>query len=150
MVPSNRINKKYCSHNCAVTYRTKHVYKYKYTSIHRSKSPKSFMLGLLTKKDGKRSRLSIEFLEKLYNDQKGLCAISGVSMTFKSGKGRIGTNISIDQIKAGQGYTEDNVQLVTCDANRVKGTLTMDELYSLCKSIIFNRSKQPKRNGSQD
>ena len=56
---------------------------------------------------------------------------------------------------------------VTCDSNRIKGILEMEELYNLCEDILnnrrgklgnkvrvvskkVNRSKQPKRDGSQD
>jgi len=38
-------------------------------------------------------------------------------MTYEMDAGRVYTNISIDQIEQGKGYTEDNVQLVCMAVN---------------------------------
>ena len=100
---------------------------------------KHFLQRLRNKQSGKRKGLSVEFLYSLWNKQKGKCAITGDSMTHIAGNGRLGTNVSIDQILPSKGYTEGNVQLVTWDANRMKGSLTMNQLHDLCKRILDAR-----------
>ena len=41
-------------------------------------------------------------------------------MTFELDKGRVFTNISLDQKNPGQGYTKDNIQLVCSAVNQLK------------------------------
>ena len=132
--------KEFCDNKtCGVAWREKNIYRYKFTFKYRSKSPREFMKALLNKKSGKRKDLRIEDLLKMYDNQKGLCAISGVAMTHIAGNGRIGSNISLDQIKANGGYLKENVQLTTCDANRFKGEMSMNDLYKLCEDILNKR-----------
>lgn len=89
-----------------------------------------------------RNNLTIEFLEYLFNKQNGLCAISGVPMTyyhtFDVGKGGCGypTNVSIDRIDSNKGYETDNIQLVCYIANVMKSTLTETELLWWCNQIL--------------
>ena len=133
-------NRKFCNNKtCGVAWRTKNVYRYKYTFAHRSSSPRNFLMSLRNKKGGVRKELSLDYLLKLFEDQRGLCAISGIPMTYIAGEGRVGTNISIDRINPNIGYKEDNIQLVTRDVNIFKGQMTMDELYDLCTLILKNR-----------
>jgi len=82
--------------------------------------------------------LSIEDLKKLYEKQEHKCAISGIEMTTILGKGRIPTNISIDQINPGKGYTAENTQLVCMAVNQMKSDLTIEELLVFCKAILEN------------
>ena len=84
----------------------------------------------------KQHEMSKQYLQELYEQQGGKCAISGIHLTYKRGKGRFPYNISADQIVPGNGYTKDNVQLVCSQVNMMKGTLSTDELISICKSII--------------
>lgn len=77
-----------------------------------------------------------KYLLELYNNQKGLCAISGVMMTYMRGSGRVYTNISIDRIDNSKGYIKGNVHLVCDVVNFMKHTLTINELIEWCKLII--------------
>ena len=167
-IPDSNLNRKFCNNQtCGVSWRTKNIYRYKFTHKHRSASPHNFMKSLLQKKKEQRKNLKIENLLDLWEKQNGLCAVSGRKMTHIAGKGRLSNNISIDRIDNHKEYTLDNIQLVTCDSNRIKGILEMEELYNLCEDILnkrrgklgnkvrvvskkVNRSKQPKRDGSQD
>ena len=91
--------------------------------------------GLNTRSEGKHE-ISKEYLQELYDRQDGKCAISGLTMTAKRGKGRFPYNVSVDQIKAGKGYTKENTQLVCSQVNMMKGTLLVSELVSICKAIM--------------
>lgn len=93
---------------------------------------------------GKRKYQSLEFditkeyIKELYLKQDGKCAISNIPMTYISGSGKHATNISIDRIDSNKGYTKDNVQLVCSHVNMMKSDLSLEELYSFCKSIVEN------------
>lgn len=91
--------------------------------------------GVNTRSKGSHE-LSREYLQKLYDQQQGRCAISKLPMTAKRGKGRFPYNISVDQIQAGKGYTKENTQLVCSQVNMMKGTLSVSELVDICKAII--------------
>lgn len=57
-------------------------------------------------------------------------------MTYEIDSGRVYTNVSVDKINPGKGYTLDNIQLVCMEVNQMKSDLDMQTLLFLCKSII--------------
>lgn len=59
-------------------------------------------------------------------------------MTYELDSGRIYSNVSIDQIHQGKGYTEDNVQLVCSAVNQLKSDWDMDTVMYICKQIVNN------------
>ena len=83
--------------------------------------------------------LTKEDLHKKYDNQKGLCAYSGMIMThIKDGSGYHLTNISIDRIDNEKGYTKENVCLVCLAINMMKYTLDLDDLIDWCKLVAEN------------
>jgi hypothetical protein len=134
----NERAKKFCDNkSCGVMWRNKHVYRYKFTYSHRNASTRNFLKTLLTKKNRKET-LSIEFLEELLLKQNGLCAITKEPLTFIAGQGRIDTNVSIDQIVPGKGYTEDNVQLVCRIVNSMKFDHDLDSFVEWCRKVVYH------------
>ena len=87
--------------------------------------------------------LTFNDLKLLYKQQGGLCALSGIKMTIKPGtRKRINnTKLSVDRINNSKGYTKDNIQLITWQANMAKGTWTNKQLINMCKNIIKHHSK---------
>ena len=81
------------------------------------------------------------YLKYLWEQQKGLCAISGVEMTTKVFSGRVPTNLSVDRINSMLGYTKQNIQLVCMAVNQMKNDLIHDELIFFCNKIIENEKK---------
>jgi hypothetical protein len=61
--------------------------------------------------------LTLEYLEELWKEQEGLCALSGIKMTFELKRGRTHTNLSIDKIDRNKGYIIGNIQLVCMACN---------------------------------
>ena len=57
-------------------------------------------------------------------------------MTYEMDNGRVYTNVSIDQIDPGKGYTKDNIQLICMGVNQMKSDLSMSELLFLCKQVL--------------
>lgn len=85
---------------------------------------------------GRSFDITKEDLCDLWKKQNGLCALSGIPMTYEMDNGRIYTNVSIDQIDPGKGYTKDNTQLVCMGVNQMKSDLSMPELLFLCKQVL--------------
>ena len=83
-----------------------------------------------------RFDVSADYLWKLWELQKGCCAITG---------DQIGTirKASLDRIDSSKGYEEGNVQWVTYRANISKHTMTMDELYDFCKKVLNHANQHP-------
>ena len=98
-------------------------------------------MSLRTKLSHRRD-LDIDVLCKLYEDQKGLCALSGRPLTFITGKGFVSTNISIDRIDSNIGYIESNIRLVCRHANTMKLTFSDEDLYKWCQDILDKRKKK--------
>ncbi len=79
--------------------------------------------------------VSIDFLVSLFEEQNGLCALSGLPMTWmheglSSNHGsRRGTNISIDRINSEAGYSPENVRLVCDRVNKMKSNMSDGDLY---------------------
>lgn len=85
-------------------------------------------------------KLSFEYVKNIYNEQNGLCNLSGVKMTTITGNGKILTNMSIDRIDSNKGYIVGNIQLVCTIVNIMKTTLSVDEFKTWC-TLISNKSK---------
>ena len=90
------------------------------------------------KRKGIPCTITKEFILDLWNKQQGLCAISKIPMTYEMDQGRIYTNLSIDQIEQGRGYTEDNVQLVCMAVNQLKSDWDMNTVLYICNQIVNN------------
>lgn len=105
---------------------------------------RNFLMSLRTKLSQRRD-LDIDVLCKLYEDQKGLCAISGRQLTFICGEGIIPTNISIDRINPLGPYEPDNIRLVCRQANIMKQRLSDEELVSWCKDVIDTNDKRKRK-----
>lgn len=82
--------------------------------------------------------ISKEDLLNLWNAQNGLCSISKIPMTYELDNGRVFTNVSVDQINPGQGYTKDNIQLICSAVNQLKSNWDMDTVLYVCKQITIN------------
>jgi hypothetical protein len=77
-----------------------------------------------------KPQVTVRWLLKLWQRQRGICPIFHLKMTMKGSLG-----VTLDQIKPGKFYTRKNTQLVAQAANAFKGTMTMQETRSLLRSI---------------
>ena len=83
--------------------------------------------------------ITLNDIRLIWEQQKGLCAISKLPMTFDLYQGRTFTNVSIDQINPHLGYTKENIQLVCMAVNQMKSDMSLEELYMFCEAIIKNK-----------
>ena len=82
--------------------------------------------------------LELQYIIDLWSSQNGICALSGLPMTFELKQGRVPTNVSIDKIDRTLGYIKGNIQLVCMVCNQIKSDLTEIEMYNFCKNIVKN------------
>lgn len=85
--------------------------------------------------------LDIDFIQNLWEDQKGLCALTGKKMSLRGNKNSEETfnSFSIDRIDSTRGYTKDNVHLIRWGVNSIKNNMSMDKFFDLVSDIyLFN------------
>jgi len=80
-----------------------------------------------------------------YKKQNGLCAITGIAMTWEYSSDdtpdnysaiKYPHNISPDRIDSNKGYTVDNLQFVCSRINTMKNNMTVEEFVNLCKQVV--------------
>lgn len=84
----------------------------------------------------------------LYTAQNGKCALTGTVMTHTQLTERTEDsqhilnpeNISIDRIDSSKGYTKDNIQLVCAIVNRIKYTLSLEQLINFCLDVQIHKT----------
>lgn len=85
------------------------------------------------RKEGHDHNITIEYLLKLFRDQKGLCFYTGKTLA-------IATNtvdtVSIDRIDSGKGYVEGNIALCRLAINLMKRAHTTDDFIQLCRDVV--------------
>ena len=90
--------------------------------------------------------ITFEYIKELWNEQKGICALSNVPMTYLLREGRTPTNVSIDKIDRTKGYIKGNIQLVCMACNQIKSDLTEEEMYNCCKKIVKTYENKNNKN----
>jgi hypothetical protein len=78
-------------------------------------------------------KLSPKFLWELYEQQEGLCALTGLSLHLDRSLKKQNVNwdvisASLDRKDSSKPYTEDNVQWVHKEINRLKNNYSLEEL----------------------
>lgn len=90
--------------------------------------------------DGSKGRKIIPFLItieeawKLYEKQKGKCALTGIDIVFPEKWDTTGT-ASLDRIESDGSYEISNVQWVHKDINKMKNSFDQDYFIKLCKLV---------------
>jgi hypothetical protein len=85
---------------------------------------------------GRKNDLTRDDLRAAWDRQGGRCALTGLAMTVHAGKGRVGTNVSIDRIDAARGYEPDNIQLTCVTPNRMKMDMPDDLFVAWCRMVV--------------
>ena len=80
--------------------------------------------------------LTLDYIKYLYNVQNGLCAISGIPMSYKYQDNTVDTRISVDKIDPKKGYIIGNVQLVCWAVNRMKQDMNLEQLLYFCRNRV--------------
>jgi len=82
--------------------------------------------------------ITVEYLWKLWQEQQGSCALSGLILTYPQSFRKLSSglgNASLDRIDSYKGYIEGNVQWVDKDINFMKQRLSQDRFIELCNTV---------------
>ena len=80
--------------------------------------------------------IDAEFLEKLWEKQKGTCPYTGLKMELRDYScPSQTTSASLDRIDSNQGYTKDNVEFVCMSINYAKNEFTKQEILNFIQLI---------------
>ncbi len=77
--------------------------------------------------------LTPEYVLQMYEDQEGLCALTGWPIGWAE-KGLTAT-VSIDRIDSEEGYLQGNVQLLHKDVNMAKQQYSQTYFVSICQAV---------------
>lgn len=94
------------------------------------------------KKRGLEHTITIDYLEKLFRQQKGLCFYTNKPM-LKDTRDVINSNdsVSIDRIDSSKGYVEGNIVLCRWIINRMKNEVSHSIFLELISEIYTNFSR---------
>jgi hypothetical protein len=97
---------------------------------------------------GKRKRkygcdLTVEFLKKLWEEQNGICPLTGWQLKLPAGTGiawaeSSPSNASLDRIDNSKGYVEGNVRFIAYMANIARQSFSDEQLKHFCKAVVNN------------
>ena len=82
--------------------------------------------------------ITVDDLVALFDEQHGRCALTGEELTLPQWAGKKNApyyNVSIDRIDSDEGYTVDNIQLVTKTVNMCKMDLPQEGFVAMCKQV---------------
>ena len=93
------------------------------------------------KRRGTKFNVSIEYLWKLFLDQKGKCFYTGRALKISKSIRNNNVNwskitASVDRIDSNKGYVEGNLQWVHKDINRFKNNYSHDEFIKMCHEVV--------------
>ena len=81
-------------------------------------------------------------IQKLYDEQGGLCAVTGLPMQFSAlESGKNSYAVSVDRIDSSKGYYKDNIRLVCSRVNLIKMELSDDQMRFWCNLILKGSNK---------
>lgn len=94
------------------------------------------------KNKGYTHSIDTSYLKYLFEEQQGLCALSGKTMTIKGTRGtpEYWDSVSIDRIDSSLGYDKGNVQLVCTAVNHMKSDMVEEHFLDLCRRILEKKS----------
>ena len=95
-----------------------------------------------------RFDLSPEYLWRMFEKQKGKCALTNLDLTLNRSLKKQNVNwdvitASVDRINSDIGYVDGNVWWVHKEVNRLKNDYSLEELLYWCK-LLVNRHGNPE------
>jgi hypothetical protein len=90
----------------------------------------------LVGKRGRSKTLALDDVLALHEQQNGICALTGLSMTKNLEVGVIcHTNASLDRVVAGGEYVIANIRLVCSAVNKFRADLGTEEFIDMCRRV---------------
>lgn len=95
-----------------------------------------------TKDKFKDMNLDLPYLKRIWEEQSGVCPISGTSLTLPRSSDRFGGaspyNASLDRVDNSLGYVKGNVRFISHMANIARGAFTDEQLIEFCQRVVDN------------
>jgi hypothetical protein len=108
-------------------------------------SPFRWYLKVARNREAKKGKptITLEYLKALWEDQKGICPITGWRIILPYGsKGWLDTdnpqNASLDRIDNSLGYVQGNVRFIAIHANFARWKYSDTELSAFCLAVVKN------------
>lgn len=89
----------------------------------------------VTERRHKGVDISLQDLKDLWEKQKGLCAYSGVPMTWDDSNRY--TTVSIDRIDSSKGYVRGNIAFCCFTVNIMKSNMPVEHFLWWCRNIVL-------------
>ena len=94
------------------------------------------------KKNAERKKINFKVskldLIKLFEKQKGKCALSKIKLTILTGKGKIPTNASLDRINPNGIYEIKNLRWTSFISNMMKQEMSDKQFKIFCLNLLKN------------
>lgn len=89
------------------------------------------------KRAGHIVTLTVDDVLRMWEEQKGLCALSGLPMKSNLGiRGGKSDSPSLDRVAPFLGYHVGNVRLLCYGVNAGRGTLSDEEFVAVCRAVV--------------
>jgi len=94
----------------------------------------------------KEYNVDLEFLKNLWEEQSGICPLTGWSLMLPKHSSKWKTKqekqyrASIDRIDNSKGYTKGNIRFISVMANYCKNDFTDEEVKLFCEAVVKNAS----------
>jgi hypothetical protein len=92
------------------------------------------------KRRGIECAISADDIVTLFNEQRGICALTGRSLVWGA-EGVQRDTLSIDRIDQSRGYVLGNIRLVTYQANFARNRFSDEELFAVCEAVLATRMR---------
>jgi len=86
--------------------------------------------------------IGLQDLYSIYQEQNGVCAVSGRPMTLLSTIRRDPDALSIDRIDSAIGYEPNNIRFVLMRVNYMLGNFGLDATLVLCRDILSYQERK--------
>jgi len=90
-------------------------------------------------KKSEEFNLNLQYLKKVWEDQRGVCSLTGKTMSLKESKAWNPWKPSLDRIDSSLGYVVGNIRYICCMGNLAKNRWTDDELVEFCRLVSSNK-----------
>lgn len=126
----------YCSKECVADASKISPFKYYITSIRCMRNGRMTARAIMKLRD---VDLSVDFLEQLFENQNGRCALTEIGMippdSTQGWKCSNLRNASLDRIHSDKPYVQSNVQFVCMGINKLKGTFSDEDVSTFLEEV---------------
>lgn len=86
----------------------------------------------------KEKGASLQDLKQIWDQQNGICPITGWKLILKEGKACLPNQASLDRIDSGQGYIKGNLRFVALIANYCRNNFSDKQVLDFCSAVVYN------------